>query len=199
MSHIPNLKSNQQTRQMNRSSLDDLDRASAPRCDFRVFRRGGRWSWKCGRSGSGSCSATPPPLLLWRHRRCTRCCTLPLLRVPHPLPRPDVQLRCSPPLSLSAERRSSLPLPRRRRLRWPRRRGTARPEADEGSDGWAGGGEGRARAYRSLKMAPLPPGWSPAGRSGSGEGRRTEDGGRTEKKGRLSSLVYALSVPLASF
>ena len=67
------------------------------------------------------------------------------------------------------------------------------------TDGRAGGGEGRARAYRSLKMAPLPPGWSPAGRSGSGEGRRTEDGGRTEKKGRLSSLVYALPVPLASF
>ena len=159
--------------------MTSTGRASAPRCDFRVFRRGGRWSW-IGRSGSGSCSATPPqPLLLWRHRRCTRC-TLPLLRVPHPLPRPDVQLRYSPPLSLSlslsAERRSSLPLPlpRRRRLRWPRRRGTARPEADEGTDGRAGGGEGRARAYRSLKMAPLPPGWSPAGRSGSGEGRRTD-------------------------
>ena len=175
--------------------MTSTGRASAPRCDFRVFRRGGRWSW-CGRSGSGSCSATPPPLLLWRHRRCTRC-TLPLLRVPHPLPRPDVQLRYSPPLSLSAERRSSLPLPlpRRRRLRWPRRRGTARPEADGGTDGRAGGGTGTGVSI--AQNGALAAGLVARGPVGQRRGR--EDGGRTEKKGRLSSLACALSVPLASF
>ena len=115
----------------------------------------------------------------------SNCATLPLSRSP----------------SLSAERRSSLPLPlpRRRRLRWPRRRGTARPETDEGTDGrpGAGGGEGRARAYRSLKMAPLPPGWSPAGRSGSGEGRRTGDG-RRRREGFLPSHTPSLFLSLLS-
>ena len=166
-----------------------------------LLRRDGRWSWN-GRSGSGGSSPAPPPLLLWRHRRCTRC-TLPLLRVPHPLPRPDVQLRCSPPLSLAlllcgAPLLAPSPSPAKAKA----------ASASSPGNGAAGGrwtdgrterrrgvGAGRARAYRSLKMAPLPPGWSPAGRSGSGEGRRTDG----EEGKAFFPLLYALSVPLASF
>ena len=205
MSHIPNQSSNQQTRQMNRSSLYDLGWASAPRCDFCSDEMDGGGVgteeveaaahlrlpllFSCGGIVAALAALFPssvfPILFLGL---MSNCATLPLslalplcgapLLAPSPSPAKAKAVSASSPGNGAAGGR------------WTDGRTDGETERRRG-----GTGTGVSIAQNGALAAGL------VARGPVGQRRGTEDGRRTDgEEGKaFFPLLYALSVPLASF